>query len=105
MRWRPLSASRAGGVYKETACGASVIVVAAPNAQPAGAPWHILVEQLRFARSEFVRGIDGVSADDATRRLLPMPASAGTSGIWHGGSNATGENSPARLLQAKPRTP
>ena len=33
---------------------------------------HPLVEQLRFARSEFMRGIDGVSDDAARRRLGPM---------------------------------
>ncbi len=33
---------------------------------------HPLVEQLKFARSEFERVFDGVSAEDATRRLLPM---------------------------------
>lgn len=31
-----------------------------------------LVVQLRFARSEFVRCLDGVSAEDAVRRLGPM---------------------------------
>jgi hypothetical protein len=33
---------------------------------------HLLVTQLRFARSEFVRGLEGVSAEDGVRRLLPM---------------------------------
>ena len=33
---------------------------------------HPLVTQLRFARSEFVRCLAGVSDDDARRRLLPM---------------------------------
>ena len=33
---------------------------------------HLLVAQLRFARSEFARGLEGVSAEDAVRRLLPM---------------------------------
>jgi uncharacterized damage-inducible protein DinB len=33
---------------------------------------HPLVTQLRFARSEFQRGMDGVSEEDAQRRLLPM---------------------------------
>ena len=33
---------------------------------------HPLVEQLRFARSEFRRGLEGVSDEDARRRLLPM---------------------------------
>ncbi len=31
-----------------------------------------LVEQLRFARSELVRALDGVTDDDARRRLGPM---------------------------------
>src|SRR4051812_20536632 len=33
---------------------------------------HPLVEQLRFARSEFRRGIEGVSDEEARRRFLPM---------------------------------
>ncbi|MBN1138681.1 MAG: DinB family protein [Anaerolineae bacterium] len=33
---------------------------------------HPLVTQLRFARSEFVRCLDGVSAEDAVRRIMPM---------------------------------
>ncbi len=33
---------------------------------------HLLVAQLRFARSEFARGLEGVSAEDAARRVLPM---------------------------------
>ncbi|MCB9148200.1 MAG: DinB family protein [Caldilineaceae bacterium] len=33
---------------------------------------HPLVDQLRFARSEFVRCLDGVNNDDARRRLEPM---------------------------------
>ena len=33
---------------------------------------HPLVTQLRFARSEFVRALNGVSEADGTRRLLPM---------------------------------
>jgi hypothetical protein len=33
---------------------------------------HPLVDQLRFARAEFVRGLEGVSDEDARRRLLPM---------------------------------
>jgi hypothetical protein len=33
---------------------------------------HPLVEQLRFARSEFARGLEGLSVDDARRRLEPM---------------------------------
>jgi uncharacterized damage-inducible protein DinB len=32
----------------------------------------LLVTQLRFARSEFVRGLDGVSAEDGIRRVLPL---------------------------------
>ena len=33
---------------------------------------HLLVSQLRFARSEFMRCLEGVSAGDAQRRLHPM---------------------------------
>ena len=33
---------------------------------------HPLVTQLRFARSEFVRCLEGVSAEDAVRRVMPM---------------------------------
>ena len=33
---------------------------------------HALVRQLRFARSEFVRGLEGVSSGEAGQRLLPM---------------------------------
>ena len=33
---------------------------------------HPLVTQLRFARSEFVRGLEGVSAEEAIRRFGPM---------------------------------
>ncbi len=35
---------------------------------------HPLVDQLRFTRSEFMRGIKGVSDEDARRRILPMNA-------------------------------
>lgn len=33
---------------------------------------HPLVEQLRFTRSEFVRGLAGLADADARKRLLPM---------------------------------
>jgi hypothetical protein len=33
---------------------------------------HPLIDQLRFARSEFLRGIEGISEEDAQRRFLPM---------------------------------
>jgi hypothetical protein len=33
---------------------------------------HLLVAQLRFARSELVRGLKDVSDDDGAKRLLPM---------------------------------
>jgi hypothetical protein len=33
---------------------------------------HLLVSQLHFARSEFVRCLEGVSEEDATRRFNPM---------------------------------
>jgi uncharacterized damage-inducible protein DinB len=33
---------------------------------------HLLVNQLHFARSEFVRCLEGVSEEDAIRRIMPM---------------------------------
>jgi DinB superfamily len=33
---------------------------------------HPVVDQLRFARSEFCRGLEGVSDEEARRRFLPM---------------------------------
>lgn len=33
---------------------------------------HSLVDQLRFARSEFRRGLEGVTDEEARRRFLPM---------------------------------
>jgi len=33
---------------------------------------HPLVEQLRFTRSEWVRGFEGITAEDAARRFEPM---------------------------------
>jgi hypothetical protein len=33
---------------------------------------HPLVNQLRFARSEFTRCLEGVSPEDAVRRVMPM---------------------------------
>jgi hypothetical protein len=33
---------------------------------------HLLVAQLRFTRGEFVRCLEGVSAEEARRRLKPM---------------------------------
>ncbi len=33
---------------------------------------HPLVTQLRFARSEMARCLEGVSAEDAVRRIMPM---------------------------------
>jgi len=33
---------------------------------------HPLVEQLRFARSELRRGLDGVTEEEARQRILPM---------------------------------
>jgi hypothetical protein len=34
--------------------------------------YHPLVSQLRFARSEFLRCLDGVSTEDAIHRFEPM---------------------------------
>lgn len=33
---------------------------------------HPLVDQLRFARSEFLRGLEGLSEEEARRRFLPL---------------------------------
>jgi uncharacterized damage-inducible protein DinB len=33
---------------------------------------HLLVSQLRFARSEFRRALEGVTAEEAVRRFMPM---------------------------------
>lgn len=33
---------------------------------------HPLVSQLRFTRSEFVRCLEAVSAEDAVRRIMPL---------------------------------
>ena len=33
---------------------------------------HLLVSQLQFTRSEFVRCLEGVSEEDAIRRVMPM---------------------------------
>jgi uncharacterized damage-inducible protein DinB len=33
---------------------------------------HLLVAQLRFSRSEFVRCLEGVTEEEAVRRLMPM---------------------------------
>lgn len=46
--------------------------VEAPSAKEAHVQPHLLVSQLRFARSEFVRGLEGISEEDAVRRLRPM---------------------------------
>jgi DinB superfamily len=46
---------------------------------------HPRVEQLRFARSEWLRGIDGISEADAARRLEPMNSISWMVGhlAWH----------------------
>ena len=49
---------------------------------------HPLVTQLRFARSEFVRGLDGVSPEDALRRLGPMNSIGWTVGHLASQENA-----------------
>ncbi|HUF07334.1 MAG TPA: DinB family protein [Candidatus Binatia bacterium] len=41
---------------------------------------HPLVDQLRFTRSEFIRGIRGITDDDAPRRIEPMNAISWTIG-------------------------
>jgi uncharacterized damage-inducible protein DinB len=47
---------------------------------------HPLVDQLRFARFEFRRGIESVSDEDARRRMLPMNCIS-----WHVGHLAAQE--------------
>jgi Protein of unknown function (DUF664). len=46
---------------------------------------HPRVEQLRFARSEWQRGLSGLSEEDAIRRLLPMNSISWMAGhlAWH----------------------
>ncbi len=46
---------------------------------------HPRVDQLRFARSEWVRGLDGLSEDDGRRRLDPMNSISWMVGhlAWH----------------------
>lgn len=46
---------------------------------------HPRVEQLRFARSEWLRGLDGVTEEDGARRLLPMNSISWMVGhlAWH----------------------
>lgn len=46
---------------------------------------HPRIEQLRFARSEWVRGLEGLSEEDAVRRLEPMNSISWMVGhlAWH----------------------
>ena len=46
---------------------------------------HPRVDQLRFARSEFVRGLRGLTEADAQQRLLPMNSISWMVGhlAWH----------------------
>ena len=46
---------------------------------------HPRVEQLRFARAEWQRGLEGLSEEDAIRRLLPMNSISWMAGhlAWH----------------------
>ena len=46
---------------------------------------HPRVDQLRFARSEWKRGLRGLSEEDAQRRLLPMNSISWMVGhlAWH----------------------
>lgn len=46
---------------------------------------HPLVDQLRFTRSEWLRGFEGVSAEDALRRLEPVNSLGWLVGhlAWH----------------------
>jgi hypothetical protein len=46
---------------------------------------HPRVEQLRFARSEWLRGLDGLTDEDARHRLMPMNSISWMVGhlAWH----------------------
>ncbi len=46
---------------------------------------HPLVEQFRFTRSEWLRGLEGISVEDATRHFGPMNCISWTVGhlAWH----------------------
>ena len=46
---------------------------------------HPLIDQFRFTRSEWLRGLEGVSEDDATRHLVPMNCISWIVGhlAWH----------------------
>jgi hypothetical protein len=46
---------------------------------------HPLVAQLRFTRSEFLRGLEGLSEEDARRRILPLNCISWNIGhmAWH----------------------
>ena len=46
---------------------------------------HPMVLQLRFTRSEFIRGLKGLSEEDAQKRLLPMNSIGWNVGhlTWH----------------------
>ena len=46
---------------------------------------HPLIDQFRFTRSEWLRGLEGVSEDDATRHLRPMNCISWIVGhlAWH----------------------
>jgi hypothetical protein len=46
---------------------------------------HPLVQQLRFARSEFLRGLDGVTVEEGRKRFMPMNCIA-----WNVGHLAAG---------------
>ena len=59
---------------------------------------HPLVVQLRFTRNEFARCLDGVTAEEATRRLSPMNCIS-----WIVGHLASQENL-YWVLQAQGRT-
>lgn len=46
---------------------------------------HLLMSQLRFTRSEFMRSVKGVSDDNARGRILPMNCISWNIGhlAWH----------------------
>jgi uncharacterized damage-inducible protein DinB len=60
-------------------------------------PIHPLVLQLRFARSEFARCLEGVSEEDGIKRLLPMNSIS-----WMVGHLANQEQAYWVMLAGKP---
>ena len=51
---------------------------------------HLLVTQLRFARSEFVRCLEGITDQEAVRRMGQMNCISWMIGHWPTRNSATG---------------